>query len=164
MSRKKAADVVEDATEAAVNSEAGAYLKRFIEDADLRETVGRALDSSRRAYERLAKARKPSKLLDDKGLQADVQEALSAFRDAAVTLTGEAQTVAKKSRKRGRKLLIVAVGGALALVASEDLRSKVLDTLFGAEEEFQYTPPAPEPAAEPSSADGEAPAEESSTT
>ena len=37
-------------------------------------------------------------------------------------------------------LLLVSFGLALAL--SEKLRSKVLDTLFGAEEEFQYTPPA----------------------
>ena len=35
----------------------------------------------------------------------------------------------------------------LALAVSEKLRSKVLDTLFGAEEEFEYTPP---PAASPS--------------
>ena len=34
------------------------------------------------------------------------------------------------------------VGAAVALAVSEKLRSKVLDTLFGAEEEFQYTPPA----------------------
>ena len=31
--------------------------------------------------------------------------------------------------------------------ASEKLRSKVLDTLFGAEEEFEYTPPATAPSA-----------------
>jgi hypothetical protein len=142
MSRKNAAEVVEEAAQAAVNSEAGAYVKRFVEDPELRETVGRALDSSRRAYERVAKARKPGKLLEDKKLQADVQEALAAFRDAAVSLTGEAQGAAKRGRRRGRKLLLVVVGGGVALVASEDLRSKLLDTLFGAEEEFQYTPPA----------------------
>jgi hypothetical protein len=31
------------------------------------------------------------------------------------------------------------VGGIVALVASEGLRKKVLDALFGAEEEFEYT-------------------------
>ena len=41
----------------------------------------------------------------------------------------------------GRKLMILVIGGGVAMVASESLRSKVLDTLFGAEEEFQYTPP-----------------------
>jgi hypothetical protein len=31
------------------------------------------------------------------------------------------------------------VGAGLALAVSEDLRKKVLDALFGAEEEFEYT-------------------------
>ena len=31
------------------------------------------------------------------------------------------------------------MGAAAALALSEDLRNKVLDALFGAEEEFEYT-------------------------
>jgi hypothetical protein len=46
-------------------------------------------------------------------------------------------------------LLIAAIGGGLALVGSEKLRSKVLDTLFGAEEEFEYSPPPPPTPSEP---------------
>jgi hypothetical protein len=42
----------------------------------------------------------------------------------------------------GRSLMIIIIGGVVGVAASEKLRSKVLDTLFGAEEEFQYTPPA----------------------
>jgi hypothetical protein len=42
------------------------------------------------------------------------------------------------------------VGTGLALVLSKDLRSKVLDLMFGSEEEFDYssttTPPEPAPA------------------
>jgi hypothetical protein len=39
-----------------------------------------------------------------------------------------------------RKLLVIGVIGAVvAIVASEDVRKTVLDTLFGAEEEFEYT-------------------------
>ncbi len=37
--------------------------------------------------------------------------------------------------------MIVVVGTGAALAASSSLRSKVLDVLFGKEEEFQYTPP-----------------------
>jgi hypothetical protein len=51
----------------------------------------------------------------------------------------------KTGRKKGgagRKLMLLLIGAGLALAVSEKLRSKVLDTLFGAEEEFQYTPPA----------------------
>jgi hypothetical protein len=48
----------------------------------------------------------------------------------------------------GRPLFTVAVlGGAVALAFNEDLRNKLLDMLFGAEEEFDYSsvtePPAP---------------------
>ena len=50
----------------------------------------------------------------------------------------------------GRSLLLLAIAGGLALVLSESLRSKVLDLMFGAEEEFDYssttTPVEPAPA------------------
>ena len=64
-----------------------------------------------------------------------------------------------RRRKRltfGRTLLIAGVGSGVAIAGSEKLRSKVLDTLFGAEEEFEYSPasaaPAPAPAPDPAPA------------
>ena len=47
----------------------------------------------------------------------------------------------KKQRSGGfgKLLLLGLVGGAVALALSEGLRKKVLDALFGAEEEFEYT-------------------------
>ena len=36
-------------------------------------------------------------------------------------------------------MLLGVVGAGVALAVSEDLRKKVLDALFGAEEEFEYT-------------------------
>ena len=53
----------------------------------------------------------------------------------------------KKRAHWGRRLLIVVAGAALALALSEGLRNKVLDVLFGAEEEFDYvsTTAPPEP-------------------
>ena len=36
-------------------------------------------------------------------------------------------------------MLVLAAGGLLAIALSEGLRSKVLDLLFGAEEEFDYS-------------------------
>jgi hypothetical protein len=46
------------------------------------------------------------------------------------------------------KLLVIAfIGAILAIALSEDLRKSILDQLFGAEEEFEYSsttsPPAP---------------------
>jgi hypothetical protein len=61
--------------------------------------------------------------------------------------------VRRKKRHWGRRLLILVVGAGVALALSEGLRQKVLDLLFGAEEEFDYssttTPatPAPSPGA-----------------
>jgi len=39
----------------------------------------------------------------------------------------------------GKLLFLLLVAGVLALVLSKDLRSKLLDALFGAEEEFDYS-------------------------
>ena len=43
----------------------------------------------------------------------------------------------KRKRRLGRKLMIVVIGAGIALAVSEDLRNKVLDQLFGKEEEFE---------------------------
>jgi hypothetical protein len=152
MSRKKAKETVENGAEATGLPEASAYLKRLVDDAELRDTLGRAVEASRRAYERLGKTRKPGKLLDDEKLQADVQEAIDAFRNAAAGLAQAPREGARKGRRLGRKLVILGLGGGLALAGSEGLRSKVLDALFGAEEEFEYTPPLAEAAPPPAEA------------
>jgi hypothetical protein len=53
------------------------------------------------------------------------------------------QVKPKKKKRRLRKLFFLAiVGSGVALARSEDLRSTVLDKLFGAEKEFNYSPPA----------------------
>jgi hypothetical protein len=57
----------------------------------------------------------------------------------------KAEEKPKKKKRRGRKLFfLLLVGGAGALVLSEGVRNKALDALFGSEEEFQYSPPAPD--------------------
>jgi hypothetical protein len=40
-----------------------------------------------------------------------------------------------------RKILFLLVVSILAVVLSEQVRNRVLDALFGAEEEFTYSPP-----------------------
>ena len=55
----------------------------------------------------------------------------------------------KKKRRKGRLLLVGTRRRGLALALSEGLRKKVLDALFGAEEEFEYTASTtPEPSAQ----------------
>ena len=138
-------------------SKATPYIRRIIQDAQLRENVRAAYDSSRSAYSRLMNGKAPTKaLLEDKKLQRDLQHAVEALRDATVALTESPKKQVKKSRGFGRKLLIVMLGFGLALAGSEKLRTKVLDLVFGKEEEFQYTPPPSTPSTPPSSPVGAA--------
>lgn len=118
------------------------YIARLIEDAKLRQNVQKAIESTKSAYGRVQNGKAPARtLLEDKKLQSDLGDALAALRDATLALSNAPKKRARKTRGFGRKLAVVGLGGGLALVGSEKLRSKVLDTLFGKEEEFQYTPP-----------------------
>ena len=148
-SRSKKSKAALTAAELANIAKARPYIERVIEDAELRDNIRTAVDSGKSAYGRLTNGKTPAKaLIEDKKLQADLRDAADALRDATVALSEAPRKRAKKkSRHLGRKLLILAIGAGLALALSESLRSKVLDTLFGAEEEFEYTPP---PAASPS--------------
>ena len=131
---------------------ASPYVQRLIQDEELRENLRTAFDSGRTAFDRLSNGKGPAKaLLDDKKLHKELKNAADSLREAS-----EALREGPKRRKRkggfGRLILLSIVGGAIALAVSEDLRNKVLDMLFGAEEEFDYTStttpatPAPETA------------------
>jgi hypothetical protein len=92
----------------------------------------------------------PTKALEDKKVQRELREAATSLREAADGLRGAKK---KKGRRRGRLLVLGIVGAALALALSEGLRKKVLDALFGAEEEFEYTASTtPEPSSNATSA------------
>jgi hypothetical protein len=151
--RKKGKAVPFSAADVANITKANPYIQRLIEDASLRDNVQKAIESGKSAYGRLSNGKAPHKsLLEDKKLQADLRHALEAVRDASTALTQAPKRRARKGLGFGRKILILGLGGGLALAGSEKLRSKVLDTLFGKEEEFEYTPPAsaaPAPPATP---------------
>ena len=88
--------------------------------------------------------------MDDKKLHKDAQALPDALRDARTRCATRPRAPSRKKRKGGlgKLLLIAVIGGAVAMAASEGLRNKVLDALFGAEEEFDYTSttaPAPPP-------------------
>ena len=126
------------------------YVQRLLQDEDLRENLRTAYDSGRTAYGRLSNGKAPAKaLMDDKKLQRELRTAADALRDASDAL----RDGPKKKRKGGlgRLLMLSIVGGGLALAVSSDLRNKVLDMLFGAEEEFDYTSTTAPPASSGSS-------------
>lgn len=125
------------AREAADSLRSNEYIRRLIEDEELRESVREAYKAGRQAYERIQKQKKPAQaLLDDKRIQRELRDAAEALRDASDRLRGRT----KPKRSWGFKLLVVGLLGAIAaVVLSDDLRKAVLDRLFGAEEEFEYT-------------------------
>jgi hypothetical protein len=108
----------------------------MIEDAELRQSVREAFDAARHAYQRMSNGKGPVRAItEDKKVQRDLRTAAQSLRDASEHLRG-------RRRRRlgvGRLLLggIIIVGGVVLI--SEDLRKKLLDRLFGAEEEFEYT-------------------------
>jgi len=115
------------------------YVQRVIEDDEIRDNVRVAFEAARDAYDRLSSGKSTGKTLtDDKKFHKDLQTAAEALKDAGSSLR---QGPKRKKRKGGfaRKLLLLGIAGGLALALSADLRNKVLDALFGAEEEFDYT-------------------------
>jgi len=141
------------AVDIATLKKATPYIQRIVQDAKLRENVRTAYDSSRSAYARLTNGKAPAKaLMEDKRLQRDLQHAVEALREATTALTEPPKKRARKGLRLGRKLMIASLAFGLALAGSEKLRTKVLDTVFGKEEEFEYTPPpatAPTPPSSP---------------
>jgi hypothetical protein len=147
-----AKDRINKAGEAARAAQRNRYLQRLLEDEELRGSLLTAYGAARSAYGRMTNGTPATQaLFEDKKLQKELKEAAEALRDAS----GSLREAPKRRRKGGfgRSLLLLGVAGVLAVALSEGLRSKVLDLLFGAEEEFDYSsttaPAEPAPAGAP---------------
>jgi hypothetical protein len=158
--RKKATEAVASGgDEATVAAQENPLVQRLIDDADLRGELHRAATATAKALDRLGSGKRATAkaLRDDDQLPADLHTALDSL-GATVAKLGKTKRGkrSKPDKPRGGlvpKLTLLTLAGGIALATNEGLRSKVLDALFGAEEEFQYTPPpAPVPDA-PSSPD-----------
>jgi hypothetical protein len=112
------------------------YVQRLIEDEDLRDNLRDAFESAKKAYGRATGNGKGpvNAVTSDKKTQKELRKAAEKLRDA-----NERLQKPKKKSKLGRLILLAIVGGIVALVVSEGARKAVLDALFGAEEEFEYT-------------------------
>jgi len=113
------------------------YVQRLIEDEDLRENLQDAFKSAKKAYSRATgNGKSPVKAVtSDKKVQKEMRQAAEALQEARERL----QKPKKKKHRLGKLILLAAIGGVVALVVSEGARKAVLDALFGAEEEFEYT-------------------------
>jgi hypothetical protein len=155
--KKKAAKAGAGAVAAGKAVRSNQYIQRVMEDPELRANLVSAFDSARKAYTRVSNGKSPVKsLTEDKKVQRELKDATTSLKEAADSLRGRK----KKKRRKGRLLLVAVVGAALALAVSEGLRKKVLDALFGAEEEFEYTASTtPEPSASEGSGGGQSESE-----
>ncbi len=133
---KAARSTADKATKAAMQARRNPYVQRFIEDPELRENVRAALESARRAYKRMQNGKGPARaLMEDKKLQKQLRATADSLQQAGEQLRGK-----RRRRHTGRKLFMLAIlGGIAALILSEGTRKAVLDRIFGAEEEFEYT-------------------------
>ncbi len=146
-----AKDKLGKASEAARTAADNRYVQRLLEDEELRASLLSAYGAARSAYGRLNNGKPATEaLFEDKKLQEELKSAIGSLRDATGALR---EPPAKARKRRGgfkRALLLATIGGMLAIALNEGLRTKVLDLLFGAEEQFDYTSTtAPSNAAEP---------------
>lgn len=114
------------------------YLNKIIEDKELRENAVAALQSVKSAFDQAKSTGfdNPAELVQDKKLKKQIKNAAETLKETG----DEIKSAGKKKRHPLRKVIALAViGGIVAIVVSEDARKAVLDTLFGAEEEFEYT-------------------------
>jgi hypothetical protein len=142
---KRATQSARKAGEAASSLRSNPYVQRLIEDDELRDNIREAVEAARDAYTRIANGKGPAKaIIEDKKVHKDLRKAAESLREASEQLRGK-----RRKSRLGRLILIALIGAAIALLLSEDIRKALLDRLFGAEEEFEYsstTTPAPETA------------------
>jgi hypothetical protein len=130
----KAAGTAGTAYEAA---KANPYVQRIVEDEDLRANLRDAYEAARKAYGRITgNGKGPVKAVaTDKKVQRDLRKATDSLREASDQL----RKPKRRKSRLGRLLLLGAVAGGVTLAVSESARKTVMDALFGAEEEFEYS-------------------------
>jgi hypothetical protein len=133
----KATHTADRAADLYATARANPYVQRLIEDDELRHSLHNAFAAARAAYTRASGNGKGTvkAMAGNRKVQRDLRAAAESLRDASEQL----RAVKRRRKSRfGRLVMLALVGGAIALVLSEDARRTVLDALFGAEEEFEY--------------------------
>jgi hypothetical protein len=135
-----AKDRIGKAGDAARTAQRNRYIQRLVHDDELRGSLLAAYGAARSAYGRMSNGKPATQaLFEDRKLQRELKEAANALRDASSALREPPKRRRRSGGGLGRSLLLLIIAGVLAMALSEGLRSKVLDLLFGAEEEFDYS-------------------------
>jgi hypothetical protein len=136
MSKSKTTQTADRAGDLYEAARANPYVQRLIEDDDLRDNLKDAYSSAKKAYSRATGNGKGTvkAVTSDKKVQKEMRQAAQALQEARERLQKP-----RKKHRFGKLILLAIIGGVVALVVSEGARKAVLDALFGAEEEFEYT-------------------------
>jgi hypothetical protein len=134
----KATQTADRAADVYSAARANPYVQRLIEDEELRDSLRNAFEAARGAYSRASGNGKGTvkAMTSDRKVQKDLRDAAESLREASEHLRAPRR---RKKSRLGRLILFGLVAAGIALVLSEDARKTVLDALFGAEEEFEYT-------------------------
>jgi len=113
------------------------YVRRLIEDEELRDSLAAAYFAGRKAYDRVSSNRGSAveAVTSDRKVKKELKNATDALRDA----TERIREPKKKSHPIRNLFAVGLLTGGLVLIFSETARKTLLDTVFGAEEEFVYT-------------------------
>ena len=129
-------DITSKAGQAYATARENKYVRRLVEDEELRNSLISAFTAARTAYGRVSDSKaSPVEAVSDRKVKRDLQNAAASLKEAS-------ERIREPKKKRHPIRNLVAVGlltGGLVLIFSESARKSLLDAVFGAEEEFVYT-------------------------
>ena len=115
------------------------YVRRAIQDEELRESLRSAFATARDVYEELLGNRGvtgiASKVATDEEIQDQLRSAIDDLRSAANRIQG---SDTHKSRNGGLLLVGIALGILFNPLTGPETRRWLKDTIFGADDEFGY--------------------------
>jgi hypothetical protein len=115
------------------------YLKRAIQDEELRESLRSAFTTARDVYDELIGGRGvsgvASKVASDEEIQKQLRSAIEDLRSAANRIQGKEE---HKSRNTSLLLVGIALGILFNPMTGPQTRGWLKDKIFGQDEEFGY--------------------------
>jgi hypothetical protein len=115
------------------------YVKRAIQDEELRESLRSAFATARDVYDELLGNRGvtgiASKVATDEDIQDQLRSAIEDLRSAANRIQG---AESHKSRNSSLLLVGIALGILFNPITGPETRRWLKDTIFGADDEFGY--------------------------
>jgi len=117
------------------------YVKRAIQDEELRESIRSAYATARSVYDELIGGRSmtvaATRVASDKDIQEQLRSAIEDLRSAAERIRKEEEE-SKKGFSTSLLLVGIALGVLFNPVTGPDTRRWLKDKIFGEDEEFGY--------------------------